>query len=374
MVKNFCKNMNFKRVKAFALTLFVFLSQLQIALTQEINSKKHIAILLNNNIGAMHISAQIMKEGLERAGHRVSLYFAGDREDLQIAQVEALVFQSVDLLIISAVDGKALSNSVEIAKRGNVKVIAYDRFIENVNIDCYIAFDAFRIGALEGRIIERSLGLHIQQKGPFYMEIFSSPSNKFESELYYRGAINVLQPYLDKRRLIVLSEQFSFRDTSLKDADSHQAQIRMSNLIDKYYVNNKLDVVLCSEDIFALGVIKALKDNKYKVGNDKKIKSFPIITGQNCDKKNIKAIINREQTASVFKDYRILARETVDIADDLLNRRALKYQNIIHYKYKGRSILACLHEPTLLYKDDIQEVIFDSMYYRKSDILKIANK
>ncbi|MDR3244523.1 MAG: sugar ABC transporter substrate-binding protein, partial [Elusimicrobiota bacterium] len=120
-------------------------------------------------------------------------------------------------------------------------------------------------------------------------------------------------------------------------------------------------------------IIKALKKAGYKIDDDKKKKPFPIITGQNCEKDNVKLIIDRRQKGSIFKDYRILAAQTVKTADDMLNDRDYDINDRRTYWSGSKIIPAYLCEPIIIYKENMQKELFDLGYYKKSEILKIKN-
>ncbi|MDR0485248.1 MAG: sugar-binding protein [Elusimicrobiota bacterium] len=330
-------------------------------------NQKHIALLLPSaKADNLNIAADILTKLLESRGYKISIADSQNSASLQISQIEKLTDEKTDMLIIAPVRPAALSKVIALAKEKNIKIIAFDKMIENAPIDFHIGFDAFQIGVLQGKIIEKTLGLNIQQKGPFYFEIFSSPKEYSESILYYKGALSVLAPYLAKQRLRNRSGRFSFDASSQTNIDAQEAQKRMEYLLSKYYVAGGLDAVLCAEDNFASGIIEALKKAGYKTDAD-----FPIITGQNCLKENVKAIIDGEQTASVFKDYRILAEKTAEIADAVLNGKSFKNPPQTTYKYGNGAIPSILLDAKIVYKNDIQKEIFDSKYYKKAEILKI---
>jgi putative multiple sugar transport system substrate-binding protein len=321
------------------------------------------------------IDASNIKKGLEQKGYEVFLEFAEGKASLQNKQIESLILQGVELLIIAPVESADLSKVLAFAKKNKIKTIAYERFIRNSrDIDCYIAFDAYRSGFLEAAIIVRELGLNIQQKGPFYMEIFSVPLKDENSRLYYRGAMDAFAPYIQKGRLRIVSGQVSLQASAMKNWSSQEAQNRMEELIAKFYGSLRLDAILSADDIFADGIIRALKKAGYKVGDDKNKKPFPIVTGQDCRKENLKLIIDRQQKGSIFKDYRILAAQAVKTADDILNGRTLDINDRTTYRNGSQIIPAYLCEPMIIYKENMQKELFDSKYYKKSEILKIKNK
>ena len=77
-----------------------------------------------------------------------------------------------------------------------------------------------------------------------------------------------------------------------------------------YADGTKLDAVLCSNDSTALGVTNSLEANYTG--------EWPIITGQDCDKPNVKNMISGKQSMSIFKDTRTLASKVVEMVDAVM--------------------------------------------------------
>ncbi|MDR3048851.1 MAG: sugar-binding protein [Elusimicrobiota bacterium] len=354
----------------FALFLLSFIS------AASFGADKKIAISMpSKDIERWKIDGENLKKGLKQKGYKVSLEFAKNDAVIQNSQIKSFIDGGVDLLIIACVDDLNLSETLSLANKKGVKVIAYDKFIKNfAHTDCYMSFDAYKTGYLQGAIIVRALGLNTQQKGPFYAEIFSSPMSDENSRLYYKGAMDAFSSYIQKERLRFNSGRVSLQATAMKNMSADESRDVMTKLINKFYTSKKLDAVLCSQDIFAVGVIEAVKKAGYKVGDDKKNKPFPIITGQDCRPYNVKAMIDKYQKGSIFKDYRLLVQQTIENADNILNGKNPSINDMNTYKVGAKSIPAYLIEPRIVYKEDLQKEIFDSGYYKKADILKLKSK
>ena len=66
----------------------------------------------------------------------------------QASQVDNLLSQGINVLILAPVDSVAAASLVEKAHKAGVKVMAYDRFIQNSKLDLFISFNSIRVGAL----------------------------------------------------------------------------------------------------------------------------------------------------------------------------------------------------------------------------------
>ena len=74
--------------------------------------------------------------------------------------------------------------------------------------------------------------------------------------------------------------------------DAATAQARMDNLLTANYTGKKLDAVLSPYDGLAIGIISSLKSVGYGTAD----MPYPVISGQDCDKANVKSIIAHEQS------------------------------------------------------------------------------
>ena len=64
------------------------------------------------------------------------------------------------VLVIAAIDGSALKNPLDQAKKKGIKVIAYDRLIMNTDaVSYYATFDNYKVGSIQGEYLVDKLGL-----------------------------------------------------------------------------------------------------------------------------------------------------------------------------------------------------------------------
>lgn len=77
----------------------------------------------------------------EKAGVELYVVDAGDDAAKQSSDVEDLISKNVSVLIVNPVDSDAIAPTVEDAMNAGIKVIAVDRAVNGVDIDCQIASD-----------------------------------------------------------------------------------------------------------------------------------------------------------------------------------------------------------------------------------------
>lgn len=305
-----------------------------------------------------------MKKELEAKGYKVELQYANNDNNLQIQQIENMITKGCKILVIASIDGSTLSDVLRKAADNGVKVIAYDRLImQTENVDYYATFDNFKVGVLQGQYIEEKLGLK-DGKGPFNIELFAGSPDDNNATLFNQGAMSILNQYIENGQLVVPSGQKEFTKIAIKDWDSGKAQARMDNLITGYYADGKnLDAILSPNDSLALGIIASLKSAGF--GDSK---PFPIITGQDCDKANVKAMIEGQQSMSIFKDTRTLASQVVKMIDAIQNGEEVPVNDTESYNNGKKVVPAYLCEPVYADASNYKQLLIDTGYYTEEDL------
>ena len=192
-----------------------------------------------------------MKKELEAKGYKVDLQYANDNVNTQVQQLENMVTKGCSVLVIASIDGSAISEPLKKAAESNITVIAYDRLImDTENVDYYATFDNFKVGVIQGQYIEEKLGLK-DGKGPYNIELFAGSPDDNNATFFNKGAMSILQPYIDSGKLVVTSGQTEFTTIAISGWKSETAQARMDNLITANYASGtKLDAVNWKENGF----------------------------------------------------------------------------------------------------------------------------
>lgn len=306
-----------------------------------------------------------MKKQLEAKGYKVELQYAENDVNTQVSQLENMITKGCKVLVIASIDGSALTDVLKKAKDAGVKAIAYDRLIMNSpNVDYYATFDNFKVGVIQGQYAEDKLGLK-DGKGPFNMEMFAGSPDDNNATFFYNGEMSVLKPYIESGKIVVKSGQTEFAKIAIQGWKSESAQNRMDNLITaNYAAGEKLDAVLSPNDSLAIGIVAALKN----VGYGSADKPYPIITGQDCDKANVVAMINGQQSMSVFKDTRTLAAKVVEMVDAMLQGKDVPVNDQKTYNNGVKVVPSFLCDPVFADKDNYKQLLIDSGYYKESDL------
>ena len=301
-----------------------------------------------------------MKNLLEEAGYEVDLQFASNDVQQQLNQVTNMINNGAKVVIISAVEGSSLGSALDLAKEKGVTVIAYDRLLmESDAVSYYATFDNYKVGTVQGTYIKEALDLD-NAAGPFNLEVTAGDPGDNNALYFYQGAIDVLKPYIDAGKLVVKSGQLEFADVATPTWKTEVAQNRATSVLANYADGSDIDAWLCSNDSTALGVINALEDNY-----DGK---WPIITGQDCDKSNVKKMIEGKQSMSVFKDTRTLAAQVVKMVGQILKGETVDVNDTTTYNNNVITVPSFLCEPVFGSADNYMELLIESGYYTLEDI------
>ncbi|MBP3477494.1 MAG: sugar-binding protein [Lachnospiraceae bacterium] len=302
-----------------------------------------------------------MQAELEAAGYEVDLQYASNDVQTQVSQIENMISGGADVLVIAAIEGSSLGEALDMAKAANIPVIAYDRLLMNSDaVSYYATFDNYMVGTKQGEYIVEALDLE-NADGPFNMEITAGDPGDNNAGYFYNGAMDVLNPYIEAGKLVVVSGQVSFDEVATPTWATETAQSRAENILSSNYADGtQIDVWLCSNDSTALGVENALAANYNG--------EYPVITGQDCDIENVKNMLAGKQSMSIFKDTRTLASQVVKMVGQILSGETVDVNDTETYDNGTGVIPSYLCEPVFADVNNYKELLIDSGYYTEGDL------
>jgi len=302
---------------------------------------------------------------LKALGYTTDLEFAEDDIPTQVSQIENMITKGAKVLIIAAIDGTTLTDTLQKAADAKIKVLAYDRLInKSPNVDYYTTFDNFKVGVLQAGSIVDCLGLK-DGKGPFNIELFAGSPDDNNAGFFFNGAMSILQPYIDSGKLVVQSGQTKFPDqVGTLRWDGATAQARMDNILSSKYASARVDAVLSPYDGISRGIIASLK----AVGYYSAAKPAPCVSGQDAELPSVKSILAGEQTSTVFKDTRLLAAQAAKMADEMLKGSTVDVNDSKTYNNQIKVVPSFLLDMVSVTKDNVQKELVDSGYYKAADL------
>jgi len=314
-----------------------------------------------------------VKSGLEELGYQVDLQYAGDDIPTQSNQIDSMILSGAEVLIIAAIDGTALSGQLDAAAAAGIKVIAYDRLIVgSANVDFYVTFDNYNVGVQQATSLLVGLGLlnadgtEGTATGPFNVELFAGSLDDNNAFFFWNGAIDTLQPFLDAGTVVVKSGQTTIEQAATLRWLQETAQARMDNLLTSTYADGtKIDGVLSPYDGISRGIITSLQNGGYAgtVGN-----GFPVVTGQDAEIASVKLIADGVQFATIFKDTRKLAAQSIVVAQAYLAGTEPEANDTTTYDNKVKVVPSFLLASDIVYADTITSLLVDSEYWTADEV------
>jgi D-xylose transport system substrate-binding protein len=232
-----------------------------------------------------------MVESAENLGATVFSNSADGDAVKQNSQIEDMITKGVDVMIIIPLDSNSLSPAVEECHKAGVKVVAYDRIINNCDLDYYITYSFDKIGrAMAQFLVDRV------PTGNYYLQ--HGPKEDTNQKLFTEAQMKVLQPLIDKGDIKIVGEQFA-DDYLPENAMKQTEQVLTAN-------DNKIDAILAQNDSTCLGAIQALQEQ----GLAGKIP----ITGCDADLANCQAIVDGTMSMTIYKRLSDVAEGAVQLA------------------------------------------------------------
>ena len=309
-----------------------------------------------------------VKSQLEDLGYQVDLQYANDDIPTQVSQIENMITSGAKALIVASIDGTTLTDVLQQAADAKIPVIAYDRLINGTpNVDYYTTFDNYKVGVQQATSLLTGLGVldasgkETGAAGPFNVELFAGSPDDNNATFFWKGAMDTLQPYMDKGVLAVPSGQTEFGQAAILRWLPETAQKRMENIL-TVIGGTKLDGVLSPYDGLSIGIISALTSGGYAAN------ALPVITGQDAEVGSIKSIIAGEQYSTIFKDTRELAKQAVTMVDDIRKGETPEVNDDTTYDNGEKVVPSYLLESTIVTKDNYEKVLVDSGYYTADDL------
>jgi D-xylose transport system substrate-binding protein len=256
----------------------------------------------------------------------------------QQTQAEAAITNGADVLVLDPVDGKAAAGIVARAKQSDIEVIAYDRPIENADVDYFISFDNRRVGRLQAQSLVDKLTEDGAEGG--IVMINGAPTDPNAGE-FKAGAHSVL----DDSGFRVVKEY----DTP--DWSPDKAQTEMEQAIASVGEDGFVGVY-AANDGTAGGAIAAMR----AAGIDPSTRPT---TGQDAELAGIQRILAGQQYMTVYKAYKPEAEQAAQLAVDLLEGKT--DSELVNEQIDNgmKEVPSVILDPIAVTRDNIAETVVE---------------
>ncbi|MFK4099378.1 sugar ABC transporter substrate-binding protein [Streptomyces sp. NPDC019531] len=260
----------------------------------------------------------------------------------QSQQFQQMVADKVDVILVDAVDAKAIGPAVQKAKDAGIPVIAYDRLAQGP-IDAYVSHDNELVGEVQGRAVVGALGDKAATSKIVMMNGSLADPN---TALFKKGALSELNGK------VVIAKQYDTREWL-----PSVAKANMKAAIASIGLNN-IAAVYSANDDMAGAVIDELKE----AGATK----IPPVTGQDASLAAVQRVVSGEQYMTVYKSFLLEATNAAQIAVYKIQGRDLQFDALIRDTVNSptqKDIPSLLVPVVALTKDNIEQtVIKDDVY------------
>ncbi|WP_280723912.1 substrate-binding domain-containing protein [Kitasatospora sp. MAA4] len=275
---------------------------------------------------------------------QIDYYNANQDATTQQTQVDTALTKGNQVLILDAVDAKAIQSSVQKAHDAGVKVIAYDRLAQGP-VDAYVSFDNNKVGQLQGAALVAAVGGKASSgkasSGKIIM-INGSPTDPNAAQ-FKAGAHSAIDGKL------TIGKEYDTPNWDPNNANQEAAAgitaIGASSVVGVYSAN----------DGMAAGIATALSAASLKVP----------LTGQDAQLDAVQRILVDTQTMSIYKPYKPEADTAGTMAVALAQSKPLPASATptTATSGSGQTVPSDLITPIVLTKDNIKTtVVADGLY------------
>lgn len=314
------------------------------------------------------------RDALKESDYSIEVLFSQGSSAKEKENVEALMAKGIKVLIICPQDAAAAAAAVDEAKEEGITVISYDRLITDTkSVDYYVTFDSISVGKAQGQyLIDNATG----KGNPLYLYTGAATDNN--AFLFFEGAWDVLQPKIADGTFVIKnsSEAVNLQSKATLTRDEESKIIaQVTTNWDFNEAKNKAEAHLTAAKAADKGNVYILAPNDGTARSiadvfaaDTAVTSYKI-TGQDAEKASIQYIIDGKQSMTVFKDVRILVKDSIAMAISILEGKTPETTGT--YNNKVVDVKAKQTAVQVVDSKNVKSAIIDSGYYQASDFTNL---
>jgi D-xylose transport system substrate-binding protein len=236
-------------------------------------------------------------------GAEVLVQSANSDDTRQIADIQSLISNKVDVIVIVPHNGAAMAKGVALAREAGIPVMAYDRLIPGEGLDLYITFDNRQVGRQQAQFLVDSLP---DAKPLRLIRIYGAKTDN-NAVLFKQGQDDILDPLIASGRVVVVHEDWA------ADWRPENAKRIANAALTKVSAN--FDAILASNDGTAGGAIQALLEEG--------LAGKKLVTGQDAERAACQRIVAGTQTMTIYKPLKSLASLGAEAAVKFARRQVV---------------------------------------------------
>ena len=268
----------------------------------------------------------------------VQLSAGGIRE--QIAQINYMVNQNIDILVVIAHDTEMIAGAVKQVRDVGIPVIAYDRMIQGVPLDAYISFDSREVGRQFGRALSEAVprGKYLIVNGGVH------DVNSFDIS---RGLHEIIDPLIADGTLQIE------REIWLEEWSFDEALEKISGILEE---TTAFDAIACGNDAIAQAAIQLL--------SERRMAGKIAVVGQDAELISCQYIVEGLQLMTVYKPIGKLAARAAELTMAIAEKRTMPHDTLLD-NGSGVQIPSYIEAPIAVFRDNMDVVIRDGFHSRE---------
>ncbi len=297
------------------------------------------------------ITIRFKKEGnffknyAEKEGVEVTVMCASNDEAKQLDQAREMIDNGVDVLVVIAVNVNTAAAIVREAHNNDVPVMAYNRMIQNSDVDFFVASSNDQIGKL---MVDAVMD---EKKGGNFVLLGGDKFDKNGLDLQ-KAIKKYLNPYIDNGNVNLIYEAY------IEQWDGDIAGFEMQKIISSY--GTDIDAVISGFDGMSDGIIKVLK--KYDLNGK------VAVTGQDANVSGCKNIIAGDQIVTVFHPLNKIAEKGAQIAIEMAKGNSVKdFANSTELS-GDNEIPTHRVNSIAITKDNLEKELINTGFYKREDL------
>ena len=274
-------------------------------------------------------------------GAEVDVQNANGDIETQKEQIRYFIDKGVDVIVVVCIDSDSLTDVVSEAKEAGIEVVAYDRLINNADVDLYVSFDNEMVGTLMGKsLIDNGLsggkviiiGGSVQDNNVHLVE------GGFES-------------VMNKNHVEILG---------VTHCDGWRAELASDYLYDHLDLLEKCDAIMCGNDNIASQVVNVLSVQR--------LAGDILVTGQDADLEACQRIVEGTQVMTVYKPVEKLARCAAQCAVMLANGEEITGYDVTFTDNGFKPVPYVNLQPVMVTSENMDETIISSGFHTRGEV------
>ena len=274
-------------------------------------------------------------------GAEVNVQNANCDIEEQKKQLDYFIKKGMDVIVVVCIDSNELKSYVDKAHDAGIKVIAYDRLINNAGVDLYITFDNEMVGTMMAQAL---VDEGVAGGSVLMLEGSSTDSNVFMVE-------NGFKQVMEENDVTILDSMY---------AEGWRAELAASYIYEHKDIVQQADAIMCGNDDLASKVVRALVESR--------MAGDILVVGQDADLEACQRIVEGTQVMTVYKPVEKLAQRAAECAVLLAKGEKIEGEDVSTIDDGSYLITYVGLEPVSVNAENMNEVIIGSGFHLKEDV------